>query len=180
MEDSENTDPWRLYGVKNCYNIFWGDTRPIIRPRLRTHFADIQNSQLMYTVKLLYERWPYPVTLISKSMVSLADSPFKFPLLSPSRFLDPLVLAIFSPKNVFRASMELEPMVPALALRCFTKWALKTHMLEADQFIAFIFTRDRNEWMRREMKSIIWSAGIQMKLWCDHRSCNRNLSHCKF
>ena len=33
------------------------------------------------------------LTLISKSMVSFADLPFKFPLLPPSRFLDPLVLA---------------------------------------------------------------------------------------
>ena len=32
-------------------------------------------------------------TPISESMVSFADSPFKFPLLPPSRFLDPLVLA---------------------------------------------------------------------------------------
>ena len=29
------------------------DTRPIVRPRLRTHFADILNSQLIYTVQLL-------------------------------------------------------------------------------------------------------------------------------
>ena len=32
-------------------------------------------------------------TLISESMVSFPDSPFKFPLLPPSRFLDPLVSA---------------------------------------------------------------------------------------
>ena len=40
----------------------------------------------MYTV----QRRSYPDTLISKSMVSFADSPFKFLLLPPSRFLDPL------------------------------------------------------------------------------------------
>ena len=39
------------------------------------------------------ERWSYPDTLVSKSMVSFADSPFKFPLFPPSRFLDPLGLA---------------------------------------------------------------------------------------
>ena len=32
---------------------------------------------------------------------------------------------------------------------------------------------------RREIK-LIWTAGIQMKLRCDHRSCNHNLSNCKF
>ena len=31
----------------------FADTRPIVRPRLRTHFADILNSQLIYTVQLL-------------------------------------------------------------------------------------------------------------------------------
>ena len=52
------TEPCCLYGVKNCYNILFGAlqihcTRPIVRPRFRTHFADILNSQLMYTVQLL-------------------------------------------------------------------------------------------------------------------------------
>ena len=34
---------------------FWRfvDTQPIVRPRFRMHFADILNSQLMYTVQLL-------------------------------------------------------------------------------------------------------------------------------
>ena len=34
---------------------FWRlvDTRPIVRPRLRTHFADILNSRVMYPVQLL-------------------------------------------------------------------------------------------------------------------------------
>ena len=57
MEGSETTEPCHLYRVKNCYKLcsFWRfvDTRPIVRPRLRTHFADILNSQLMYTVQLL-------------------------------------------------------------------------------------------------------------------------------
>ena len=57
MEGSETTEPCRLYRVKNCYKLcsFWRfvDTRPIVRPRLHTHFADILNSQLMYTVQLL-------------------------------------------------------------------------------------------------------------------------------
>ena len=41
------------------------------------------------------KRRSYPDPLISESMVSFADSPFKFLLLLPSRFLDPLVL-VFS------------------------------------------------------------------------------------
>ena len=57
VEDLETTEPCRLYRVKNCYKLcsFWRfvDTGPIVRPRLRTHFADILNSQLMYTVQLL-------------------------------------------------------------------------------------------------------------------------------
>ena len=51
------------------------------------HFADILNSQLMYTVQLLIIKGG--LTLISESMVSFADSPFKILLLPPSRFLDP-------------------------------------------------------------------------------------------
>ena len=51
------TEPCCLYGVKNCYNNFFGalqlDTRPIVRPKFRTHFTDILNSQLMYTVQLV-------------------------------------------------------------------------------------------------------------------------------
>ena len=41
--------------------------------------------------------------------------------------------------------MGFEPMASALALQCSTNWAMKTHMLEADQFIEFNSTRDRNE-----------------------------------
>ena len=68
---------------------FWrfAHTRPIVRPRLRTHFADTLNSQLMHTVQLLIIKGG--LTLISESMVSFADSPFKILLLPPSRFLDP-------------------------------------------------------------------------------------------
>ena len=62
------------------------DTRPIVLPRLCTHFADILNSQLMYTVQLLMRL--YLDTLISERMISFADSLFKFLLLPPSRFLD--------------------------------------------------------------------------------------------
>ena len=36
-------------------------------------------------------------------------------------------------------------MASTLALQCSTNWALKTHMLGTDQFIEFIFTRDKNE-----------------------------------
>ena len=65
---------------------FWRfvDTRPIVLPRLRTHFADI----LMYTTTN-YKRRSYLNTLISECMVCFADSLFKFLLLPPSPFLDP-------------------------------------------------------------------------------------------
>ena len=70
---------------------FWCfvDTQPIVWSRLRTHFAGILNSQLMYTVQLLIVKGGLTltaVTLISESMVSFADSPFKFLLLPPLRF----------------------------------------------------------------------------------------------
>ena len=59
--------------------------------RLRTHVADILNSQPtnVYCTTTNDKRWPYPDTLISENMVSFTDSPFKFLLLPPSRFLDP-------------------------------------------------------------------------------------------
>ena len=59
MEDSENTEDHRalppLRSEKLLQYCFWCfvDTRPIVRPRFLTHFADILNSQLMYTVQLL-------------------------------------------------------------------------------------------------------------------------------
>ena len=59
MEDSENTEDHRalppLRSEKLLQYCFWRfvDSRPIVRPRFRTHFADILNSQLMYTVQLL-------------------------------------------------------------------------------------------------------------------------------
>ena len=52
LKDSETAVPCRLYRVKNCYNVLFG-AQSIVRPRFRTHFADILNSQLMYTVQLL-------------------------------------------------------------------------------------------------------------------------------
>ena len=49
----------------------------------------------------------YPDTLISKSMVSFADSPFKLPaLLPPSRFLEPLVLALGTVKLLLAAEQR--------------------------------------------------------------------------
>ena len=42
--------------------------------------------------------------------------------------------------------------------------------------VQIIFTRDRNE----TWNEINLNWGIQLKLRCDHRSCNRNLSNCKF
>ena len=78
---------------------------------------------------------------------------------------------------VIRASTGFEP---ALALQYFTNWAMKTHLLKANQFMELEFRSSSPvTGMRREMK-LIWTAGIQLKLRCDHRSCNRNLSNCKF
>ena len=51
----------------------------------------------------------------------------------------------FKPEKNFRTSTGFEPMASALALQCSTNWAMKTHILEAGQFIEFILTRDRNE-----------------------------------
>lgn len=66
----------------HCYSGWrFVDTRPIVRPRLRTHFAVILNSTTTND-----KRRSYPDTLISNSMVSFADSLFKFLLLPPSRF----------------------------------------------------------------------------------------------
>ena len=103
VEDSENTEDHRALlpsrSKKLLQYCFWRfvDSRPIVRPRFHTHFADILNSQLMYTVQLLMinKRRSYPDSLISESMVSFTDSPFKFPLLPPSRFLDPLLVLAF-------------------------------------------------------------------------------------
>ena len=43
-----------------------------------------------------------------------------------------------SPKNIFGASTGFEPMAFAIALQCSTSWAMKTHTLEAGQFVEFI------------------------------------------
>ena len=75
------------------------DTQPIVRSRLHNHFADILNSQLTCTTTD-DKRRSYPETLIFKSMVSLADSSFKFPLLPLSRFLDPLLLVLAAKQRV--------------------------------------------------------------------------------
>ena len=59
VEDSENTeDHWALPPLRSeklLQYYFWRfvDTRPIVLPRFRKHFADILNSQLMYRVQLL-------------------------------------------------------------------------------------------------------------------------------
>ena len=60
MEDSENTKDHRVLPPLRSEKLLqyslcrFVDTRAIVRPRFRTHFADIlPNSQLMYTVQLL-------------------------------------------------------------------------------------------------------------------------------
>ena len=43
-----------------------------------------------------------------------------------------------SPKNVVWASTGFDRMASALALQCFTNWAMKTHTLGAGQFVEFM------------------------------------------
>ena len=61
-----------------------------------------------------------------------------------------------SPKKNSRASTGFEPMASGLALKCSNNWAMETQTLVVTG-------------MKREMK-LIWTAGIQMKWRCDHRS----------
>ena len=91
---------------------FWRfvDTQPIVWPRFRTHFADILNSTTTNN-----KRWSYPDTLISESMVSFADSPFKFLLLPPLRFLDPWRYCM-SFVGISRQKQHLRPLQEELSL----------------------------------------------------------------
>ena len=64
-----------------------------------------------------------------------------------------------------------EHIASTLALQCSTNWALKTHMLGTDQFIEFIFTRDRNEMWNEwfELREYRWNRDVIIAV------CNRNL-----
>ena len=58
------------------------------------------------------------------------------------------------PKKFFGASTGFEPVASAFMLQCSTSWAMKTHTLEAGQFIEFI-----NPWVHSisvVLKCIIW------------------------
>ena len=73
-----------------CSFLLFVDTQSIVRLRLPTHFADIPNSQVMYAVQLLMIKGGLTLILsFLKAWFLFADSPFKFLLLPPSRFLDP-------------------------------------------------------------------------------------------
>ena len=48
-------------------------------------------------------------------------------------------------KKKFGTSAGFETMTSALALQCFTNWAMKTNTLGAGQFVEFILTREKNE-----------------------------------
>ena len=61
-------------------------------------------------------------------------------------------------KKIFGASMGVKPVASASMLLCSTSWAMKTHKLEAGQFIELI--KRWKEWTKNEM---MWTAGIQMK-----------------
>ena len=83
---------------------FWRfvDTRPIVRivvtHALRWHS---EKPTSVYSTTNNDKRRSYPDTLFSESMVSFADSPFKFLLLPPLPFLDPwrYVLHTMRPKR---------------------------------------------------------------------------------
>ena len=57
---------------------------------LRRHYEKLTN---VYSTTTNDKRRSHPDILFSESIVSFPDSPFKFPLLISSRFLDSLVLA---------------------------------------------------------------------------------------
>ena len=70
-------------------------------------------------------------------------------------------MQILSWKKVSGLQQDSKPMASAVVLQGTTKWAMKTHMLVADQFIEFIFTHDRNE-MQNEVdlncrKNCFWT-----------------------
>ena len=76
--------------------------------RLRTHVADILNSQPtnVYCTTTNDKRWPYPDTLISENMVSFADSPFKFLLLPHRTFYIPEGIAYSASKTASIAAEQ--------------------------------------------------------------------------
>ena len=77
-------------------------------------------SQLMYTGCTNNKRRSYPDTLISKSMVSFADSPFKFLLLPPLRFLLPWRYCMSFVCNS-RQKQHLRPLWDECELYCPSK-----------------------------------------------------------
>ena len=64
----------------------------------------------MYTVQLLAndKRRSHPDMLFSESMVSFPDSPFKFPLLISSRFLDPLSFGLWHREVIASSAFKAE------------------------------------------------------------------------
>ena len=82
----------------------------------------------------------------------------------PSQWITIKAIVKIARKKFFGASTGFEPVASALALQCSPSWAMKTHTLEAGQFIEFI-----NPW-KETLNEMMWTAGIQMKWICDHRS----------
>ena len=84
-----------------------------------------------------------------------------------------------SPENGFVArhcasSKGFEPVASALALQCSSSWAMKTHTLEADQFIEFInpWKEWNTEWNDIELREYKWNEYVTIAV-------NRNLSNCE-
>ena len=78
------------------------------------------------------------------------------------------------PKKFFRASTGFEPVASAFTLQCSTSWAMKTHALEAGQFIEFI--NPWNEW-NTEWNDVNGGNANEMNIW--KSQLNRNLSNCE-
>ena len=67
-------------------------------------------------------------------------------------------LQVLARKKSFQGFNGIRTMASALALQCSTNWAMKTHMLGADAFMQFIFTRwDTALNIKGELDKI-WSA----------------------
>ena len=122
VQDSENTEPCRLYGKTVTIFLlalckYTADCPTEVTHRRTSLTFWIATN--IYSTTTDDKRRSYPETLMSKSMVSLADWPFKFPLLPLSCFLDPLVLAFGVVKLLGSASKTTSVAAEQRALLVF-------------------------------------------------------------
>ena len=69
-------------------------------------------------------------------------------------------------KKLFRASTGFKPMASALALQCSTSLSYEDPYTESRPILLSSSTHEGNE----TQNEMMWTAGIQMKWMCDHRS----------